>query len=88
MATSFNVGKIFSKAMYFSTNLTYALFYKIDIHKFNFYNPGDNLKIIYYAFYYLFNPSISKQTRKRFSLNPNMAIIERFNKYLTKELFQ
>ena len=71
------MGKTFSKSMYFLTNLTYALFYKINIDKFNKFSPFDNIKLMFYAVYYLLNPKIAKHFRKSHTLTPNMGIIER-----------
>jgi hypothetical protein len=75
--TTPKLGKMFTRSLYFGTNLTYALFYKLNIHEFNLCNPIHNLKMLYFSLYYLFNPNVAKYMRKSFSLTPNMEIIER-----------
>lgn len=77
MTTPIENGKMLNKLLYFGTNLNFSLFYKVDIHKFSMYNPLDNLKIIFYSLYYLFNPSVANQMRKRYSLTPNIDVIEK-----------
>ena len=78
MATTCSVGKLFNKSLYFFTDVTYALFYKMNIDKFNMYNPMETLKMCYYAMYYFMNPRVAKHLRKSYKLTPNMAVIERY----------
>jgi hypothetical protein len=77
LGMSHSVGKGFLKSLHYFSNIVYALFYKMNIHKFNKFSPSENLKMLYYAIYYFVNPSAAKHMRKSSKLTPDFGVIER-----------